>query len=125
MGYLILSKADSESLLVKRLEVADSFFKRFLGLMFKKSLAEDEGMLLTKTRQIHTFWMRFPIDVLYLRKIAKNKYEIVGLEENLSPWRISMLNFHSTDVLELKTGSIAKKHIEIGEEIKYCSEKKY
>ena len=46
--------------------IADSFFKRFKGLMFSKSIEDGESLLLTKTNSIHMFFMNFDIAVIWL-----------------------------------------------------------
>ena len=70
--------------------------------------------LLLRTRfGIHTFGLRFPIDVL----ILDNKNKIVTLKKNLMPWRIFLWNPMYDKVLELPYGTIAKKRIKINDEI--------
>lgn len=79
---------------------ADRFFKRFLGLMGKKGLAEGEGLLLLNCPAIHCFFMRFPIDVVYLNKDMK----VVGLE-TVRPWKIGHCFKDAAHVLELPAGA--------------------
>lgn len=62
---------------------------------------------------IHTFGLKFPIDVLILGK--KNK--VVSLKENLMPKRIFLWNPMYDKVLELPLGTILKKKIKINDEI--------
>ncbi|MGN1123718.1 MAG: DUF192 domain-containing protein, partial [Eubacterium sp.] len=49
-------------LLVQEIENANHFFRRFMGLMYRKSMDENHGLLLTPCNEIHTFGMRFDID---------------------------------------------------------------
>jgi uncharacterized membrane protein (UPF0127 family) len=49
----------------ERCTVADNALSRFIGLMGRSSLASDEGLLLRPCGSVHTFFMRFPIDVVY------------------------------------------------------------
>lgn len=49
-----------------RLLIADTFMKRFFGYMFKKKPEDREAILFKSCNSIHTFNMRFPIDVLFL-----------------------------------------------------------
>lgn len=62
---------------------------------------------------IHTFGLKFPIDVLILDK--KNK--VTSLKENLMPGRIFLWNPIYDKVLELPPGTVAKKKIKINDEI--------
>ena len=71
-----------------RLTEAASFLARFRGLMGRPSLAPGEGLFLPGTNGIHMFFMRFPIDCLFLgAPRADGSREIVGVHERLAPWR--------------------------------------
>ena len=52
----------------ERCAVASNAWKRFVGLQGRASLAADEGLLFPRTGSIHMFFMRFPIDALFLSK---------------------------------------------------------
>jgi len=114
-------KKDGEAnlpVLADKVLVADSFFSRLKGLMFKKGLADGEGLLLTKTKQIHTCWMRFTIDVFYLKKTDQHTYMVVGLDPNMKPWKFGRLYREATHVLELNKGIIDNYSINIGDQLK-------
>ncbi len=115
---VIIKKLNDERIVGANIHVASSFFSRFKGLMLRKRLEQGEGLLLTKTKQIHTFWMLFPIDVLFLKKTEKDQYKIVAMKEKMKPWRIGKYIGTATDVLELAPGAIASHQIKIGEIIK-------
>ena len=66
MKMLGLYKDDN--LLVEEIENANHFVRRFMGLMFRRSMAENHGLLLTPCDEIHTFCMRFAIDTVALDK---------------------------------------------------------
>lgn len=91
-------------LLANQIRKADCFRSRFLGLMGRKSLAEEEGLLLLKCPAIHCFFMRFPIDVIYLSQEMK----VVGLE-TVRPWRVGHYFKDAAHVLELPAGSCELK----------------
>jgi len=101
----------------KKMVIADSFFARFRGWMLIKERSDDDGLLLTKTKQVHTCWMRFSIDVVYLKKIDQDKYIIVALEEKMKPWRIGKYINSATDVLELNAGTIERNQLRYGLEL--------
>lgn len=73
--------------LASRCEVADTFFTRFCGLQLRKELPEGCGLLLSPCNSIHMFFMRFPIDVLFLDDALK----VVGMCEGIKPWRVSSI----------------------------------
>ena len=64
--------------------VADRFWSNFRGLMLAPPLPTGAGLVIVPCSSIHTQFMRFPIDVVYVNKAN----EIVGIDRNLRPWRI-------------------------------------
>lgn len=123
MKKIKLIKANTEQIIGNQIWVANNFFARFKGLMLRKALGAGEGLLLTKTKQIHTLWMVFSIDVVYLKKIGEDQYQIVDLEKNMKPWSFGKYKKKATDILELKQGIIEKYQIRIEEKIIIVSEK--
>ncbi|OQB25556.1 MAG: hypothetical protein BWY11_00316 [Firmicutes bacterium ADurb.Bin182] len=93
-------------------ETANSFFKRFKGLMGRRSLLESEGMLITCCNQVHTFNMRFTIDVIYLSKQMR-----VVRVDTLPPNRIGPFVKNAVSVLEVAAGTSALNGIKLGDEL--------
>ena len=85
-----------------RVIVANSYFSRLRGLMFRKQLEEGEGLLLENCSSIHCCFMNFPIDVVYLNKQMK-----VLKVETVRPWRVGSLVRGAKHVLEVASGSAA------------------
>ena len=98
-------------------EVADTFWKRSIGLMFRKRIAEGSGLLIElpqgrKNCAIHTFFMRFPIDLVFLdpdRKVVDVK--------TLTQWRYYNPKKRCRWVLELLEGGAEKLGIKQGDEL--------
>jgi hypothetical protein len=89
--------------------LADSFWSRFVGLMGAAGLAPGEGLLLTRSNSIHTHFMRFPIDVLYVsRELA-----VVHVDRAMAPWRFGRIHRGSHFVVELPAG--AAEGTEVGD----------
>ncbi len=93
---------------------AHHFFKRLKGLMFSNSLPEGHGLHIQPCRSIHTFFMNYSIDVLYLNK----ELEIVGLDEAIKPSTRGKYYKNGYSVLELPEGTIQKSETKIGHKIK-------
>jgi uncharacterized protein len=73
--------------LAGRVELADSFGERFRGLMGRPALEPGSGLWLTGTSNIHMFFMRFPIDAIFLdRPAANGTRRVVAVHANLRPW---------------------------------------
>jgi len=105
--------------LAHRAEVADTFLRRLRGLMFRRRLEFGEGMILRPSRPgrrtcaIHTFFMRFPIDVLFLRD-----GEVVDAVENLRPWRVYVPREAAEEIVELPAGTIERSGTEVGDHVR-------
>lgn len=79
--------------------VADTFWKRFFGLMGQRKVRPDEALLITKCSRIHTCFMRFTIDVAYVDANFK-----VLLCETVKPWRIGRYVKGAKHVVEIAEG---------------------
>lgn len=97
-----------------QVKMANNFFTRTIGLLFRKSLSKEEGLVIKPCSSIHTFFMKFAIDVLFVGK----KGNIVALYENVKPWRILPLHFTSSYVIELPAGTILDKNIDKGDVVR-------
>ena len=80
--------------------VAARFWARFRGLMLARPLPPGAGLVIVPCSSIHTQFMRFPIDVLYVNK----EDVIVGIDRNLRPWRIGRFYKKVHYVVELPAG---------------------
>ena len=92
------------------LKTNDTYFSRLVGLMFKKNLAAGSGIVLKPCTQIHTCFMRFNIDVIFLDKDLK----VLHIIENMPPWRVSPLFLKSRYTVELPAGTL-KGRVKKGE----------
>lgn len=99
------------NLIVDDVKVAENFFTRSIGLLSRNALSENEGLLIKPCCSIHTLFMKFSIDVLFVNK----KNEIIALYENVKPWRILPIHPTSYYVIELASGQISNKKIEKGD----------
>lgn len=95
------------------LEVADTFMKRFKGLMFRSCLPVGKALMLFNCSSVHTCFMRFPIDVVYLNR----NYIIVGIE-TLRPWGIGKMLRGTKMIVEMNEG--AAKQLNVGEQLTLC-----
>ena len=103
-----LVDADSGEAVVARLEIASNPWARFVGLMGRSNIEPDSALLLEPCNQIHMFFMRFAIDVLFLDRRGKVKRVML----NLKPWRISPMVFGARSVVELPAGTLTDHSLE-------------
>ena len=84
--------------------IADSFLARFLGLMGRNPLPENQGLLLSPCSSIHMMFMRFPIDAVFLDK----EYRIIRIVPNLRPWLGLAVCTAASSCLELPAGTVTR-----------------
>jgi uncharacterized protein len=93
--------------------LADNPFKRMKGLLGRRSLKDSEAMVIKPCNAIHTFFMRFPIDVLFVNKDNR----VVKIIANLPPFRLSPICFTGQFVVELPAGTIQNTHTTLGDQL--------
>lgn len=112
---LILVKESSGEVIAEELEIADSFWSRLCGLMFRRSFSEGEAIIfdLPKPRHfgIHTFFVFFSIDLVYL----DSELKIVEVEEELSSWRTYKPKDRVSFLVELPGGTVARLGLDVGD----------
>lgn len=92
---------------------ADNILSKGIGLIGWKDFGGKNGLLLTNTNSIHTFFVRFPLDLVFLDKNMK----VIKLVKNLKPFRISPIVWKAQHVLEMPSGSIEKYSINLKDSI--------
>ena len=99
-------------LLAQEVEQANTFFSRLRGLMFRRKMAPQTALLLDPCPQIHTCFMRFNIDVIFLDKDNR----VIAVLENLKPWRMSKFYTRARRTLELPGGTLQGR-VRAGDEL--------
>ena len=94
--------------------VADSLLKRMKGLLGKKEMLNGEALWIKPCISVHTFFMKFPIDVLFLDK----RNRVITAIRNIQPNRLSWIYPNAVSVLELPAGILQITDTRIGDEIK-------
>jgi len=84
MSCKIINKTNN-SCIASDANIARTFSQRLIGLLLKKSISREEALIFYGVSSIHMFFMRFPIDVLYLDKEMK----VLKIKHSLLPWRMS------------------------------------
>jgi uncharacterized membrane protein (UPF0127 family) len=86
----------TNEVILENLQVADTFYARFRGLMGKPSLPENTGLMIKPCNSVHCFFMKFPIDVIFLDKDDC----VVHIEKSIRPWRLSPVVRRARYVIE-------------------------
>lgn len=103
-----------QTTLASRAHRAASFLDRLRGLMFVPELPDGGGLLLEPESSIHTFFMRFPLDVVYLDR----NHRVVRLDHRMPPGRLGPIytgGCHA--ILELPPGVLAESQTQVGDEL--------
>ena len=96
----------------ERCLVAARPLRRMRGLLGRRDLPHGEGVLLRPAASIHTLFMRFPIDAVFL----DGDGVVLGIERDLRPWRVAGCK-RARAVLELAAGECERRGIVSGERL--------
>ena len=102
-------------MLLDRCVVANNLLTRMRGLIGHAPLGEREGMWIKPCNSVHTCFMAFPIDVLFLDEDSV----VLHVEHSLRPWRFSKIVFAARSVLEMGAGAVAAKSIVCGDKLEF------
>jgi uncharacterized membrane protein (UPF0127 family) len=89
---------------------AKRLFERIRGLIGRRPIVEGEALVIPACRQVHTFFMRFPIDVVF----ADREGRVMGIAENLSPFSFSGYFWKAHFAVELPAGTARRASLAMG-----------
>ncbi|NLI13848.1 DUF192 domain-containing protein [Pelotomaculum propionicicum] len=107
------------NILANNVEMAGTFMKRLKGLMGRPYLSKGGAMILFPCSSIHTFFMNFPIDALF---VDRNSIVIKTIE-NMKPSKISPVIKKSYMVVELPAGSLSSTRTSVGHHLEIIKDK--
>ena len=100
-------KTSNGEIICQKMVVAENTLTRMKGLMFSDEIPDKgDGFLIKRCNSIHTFFMNYPLDVIFLDKNLK----VVKIIENLQPWKLTLFYLRATQTLELR-GNHLKGHL--------------
>lgn len=99
---------------VERCRVARSLRDRTVGLLGTPHLAAGQGLWIERSPSIHMFFMRYPIDAVFVDRDRR----VVRIVERLRPWRIVAWVRGARDCLELPAGSADQAGVQVGDELR-------
>ncbi len=103
------------AILATEVKTANTFFTRLKGLMFTNELPVGTALHITPCGSIHTFFMQYSIDVIYL----DTQRRIVGLQSNLAPGKLGAVITSAASVLELPAGTLERTQTQVGQQIEF------
>ncbi len=107
---LVRVRTEAGTIVCDRCEIADRVLARMRGLLGRDALAPGSGMLIDAAPSVHMFFMRFPIDVVFIDRDRK----VVRIVQELRPWRVAGAR-KAVAALELPVGAVAEAGLEEGD----------
>jgi uncharacterized membrane protein (UPF0127 family) len=98
-----LCERKTSRVVVPNLRLAVTFWSRLIGLQFRKSLPSGSGLLLAPCNSVHTFFLRFPIDVVAVDRIGC----VLQVCRGLKPWRLVLPIRGARAIVELPAGDVS------------------
>lgn len=105
--------AKTGKIIADNLEMKDTFLGRLIGLLGTKSLKAGQGIVLKPCNSIHTCFMLFPIDVVFISK----DFKVLKIVKKIKPWHFSPIVLKSIYTLEVAAGEI--KDLKEGDQVKF------
>ncbi len=90
--------------------MATTILTRARGLLFRTALENDQALLIAPCNSVHTCFMGYTLDVVFLDKEMK----IMNIVENLKPWRFAA-HIQAAKVVEFKAGVVAQTGLAVGD----------
>lgn len=118
---MILVNKSTGLIIAAQVELARSFTRRLRGLLGKKTFPAGAALVIEPCRQVHTFFMSFPIDVIFLDR----RDSVLATLSHLPPGRISPYFRKALRAVELPAGAIAAAGVTAGNTLKIVSPEKH
>lgn len=108
---MVVKNLSKDSVLADQCSMADRFFTRFKGLMGVSHFPDGHGLLIKPCNSIHMFFMKIPLDIVFINK----ELQVVHTIDSLLPWRMSPFVPGAFCVIELPAGTILKSGTTTGD----------
>jgi uncharacterized membrane protein (UPF0127 family) len=115
---MIVRNRDRETVLGEAIEVADTAVRRVKGLLGRECLEDGQGLLFKQCSSLHTLFMRFPIDILFIDKSGK----VLKSRSSVKPFKLVAAPLRAHYALELPSGSIARSGTRVGDRVTFQEE---
>ena len=104
------------TVLATRARLASSFADRFMGLMLRARIEEGGGLLLTRSSSIHSWWMRFRFDAVFVDRDNR----VTKVVPSMRQWWVAFGGRGAKDVIELPAGTAAATGTLPGDQLEYA-----
>lgn len=101
---IVIFNASKQVVLARKIYHAHTFYRRFLGWMGRQAIDEEEALILSPCRAVHTCFLKFPLDVVFVAADGRVLLTLTALQ----PFRFSPYVRHSRMVIELPAGRLER-----------------
>jgi uncharacterized protein len=108
----MITNITKDSVLAQQARVADNFFSRLKGLLGSSSLPADTALVIRPCNSVHTFGMRYPIDVIF----ADAEHRVIKTVAGMGPGKVAFCRAGRYTV-ELPAGTLARDGTEAGDQL--------
>ena len=105
-------RVENGRIVCERCVLADTALARMRGLLGRRELPSGEGVLLRPASSVHTAFMRFAIDAVFLDR----DFQVLKVVAGLRPWRTAR-GRHAKAVLELAAGECERRGLRVGDRL--------
>lgn len=109
----VLENKLTQKRLIEDLEVARTFWSRGKGLLGRKNLPESRALWIPRCNSIHTYFMKFAIDCVFVDKNLKVK----AVYQDVRPGRLIFPVWGASSVIEMASGMTSKLNINVGDQL--------
>ena len=103
------------TILAEKVEVAHTLCKRMVGLLNRREFHRGEALIIKPCNSIHTLFMHFPIDVVFVDR----QNRVIKIISRLKPWRLSGIYLSAQLCIELPAGTIESTHTCTGDPLSF------
>ncbi len=109
----VLQNKTTDKVLIPHLEVATNFKSRGIGLLGRTHLPENQALWIHRCNSIHTFFMKFSIDCVFIDKNLK----VRAIYKDVRPWRLVLPVWGARSVIEMASGTVNKVQVNVGDQL--------
>lgn len=110
---MLVRNAERNSVLGEAIEVASTSVQKVKGLLGRDCLADGQGLLFKHCASLHTFFMQFPIDIIF----ADKKCKVLKVAQDVRPFKLVAAPLRSFYAIELPTGAIERSGTRVGDHL--------
>ncbi|HEY4685925.1 MAG TPA: DUF192 domain-containing protein [Dehalococcoidia bacterium] len=112
---MIVRNADRDTILGEAIEVAATAVNRVKGLLGRECLEDGQGLFFEHCSSLHTFFMRFPVDIIYVDKSGK----VLKAAADVKPFKLVAAPLRAYYAIELPLGAIRRSNTRVGDHLRF------